>query len=114
MKEIHIFNKEGSAGIDVKVPSASYPCDIDLGKCVHRRSPKHGRQIAGGNTVILTENQCSETSEGSGQSVAQSVTLTAMGNLEHEQPPIEQRSWSIGSQVYPKKDSLVDTACRKT
>ena len=42
-----------------------------------------------------TCNQSNETSEGSGEPVAQDVTLMAKGDLEHEQPPIQERSWSI-------------------
>ena len=52
------------------------------------------RQIAAIGTVIQTDYQYKETSEGSGEPVAQGVTLTK-GNLEHENLPLQGRSRSI-------------------
>ena len=75
-----MFNKEGSAGIDVKVPSTSnrekliweHPRTEEVQKC---------RQIAAISTVILMEKKlCNETSEGSGKLVAQNVTWIAYGD----------------------------------
>ena len=94
IKERHIFNKEGSACIDVKVPSTSDP-EILIWVDARTEEFQNCRQIAAINTVILTEHQSNQTSQGSGKPVAQNVTLKAKGNFEHEQPPIQGRSWSI-------------------
>ena len=94
IKEIHVFNKEGSSGTDVKVPSTSNP-ELLIWVNVCTEEVHNCRQIAAIKTVILTENQSNETSEGSGKLVAQNVKLIAKGNLEHEQPPIQGRSWSV-------------------
>ena len=59
-KELNMFNKEGSAGIDVKVPSTDNPekviwviaCTEEVQCC---------RQIAAINTVMVMENQNNET-----------------------------------------------------
>ena len=89
-----MLNKEGSAGIDVKVPSTS---NLEILTWVNActEEVQHCRQIAAIKTVILTENQSHETLEGSGKLVAHNVKLKAKGILEHEQPPIQGRSWSI-------------------
>ena len=78
----------------MKVPSASTPeiliwvsaCTEEVQKC---------RQIAAINTVILTDNQNDETSEGSGEPVSQGVTLIAKEDLEQEHLPIQGTNWSI-------------------
>ena len=95
IKEIHIFNKEGSECIDLKVPSTSDP-EILIWVDARTEEVQNCRQIAAIKTVILTEHQSNQTSEGSGKLVAQSVKLKAKGNLEHEheQQPIPGRSWS--------------------
>ena len=94
MKEIHICNKEGSAGTDGKVPTKSKP---EILTWVHARTEEvqNSHQIAAINTVILTENLSNETSEGSGKPVAKNGTLIVKGHLEYEHPPIQGRSWSL-------------------
>ena len=88
------FDMERCLGMDVKVPSTGNPetlvwvnaCTDEVQNC---------RQIAAINTVIPTENKNGETSEDSREPVAQIVTLIAKGKIEHEQPPIHGRSWSV-------------------
>ena len=94
IKETRVFNKEGSAGIDVKVESISNP-EILIWVNACTEEVQNCREIAAIKTLILTENRSNETSEGSGKLVAQNVKLQAKGNLEHEQPPIQGRSWSM-------------------
>ena len=78
----------------MKVPSTSTPeilicvnaCTEEVQKC---------RQIAAINTVILTDSQNDETSEGSGEPVSQGVTLIAKEDLEQEHLPIQGTNWSV-------------------
>ena len=86
-----MFNKAGSGGIDGKVPSTSNP-EILTWVNLRTEEVQNCRQIAAINTVILSENQSNETSQGLGKLA---VKVTAKGILEHEQPPIQGRSWSI-------------------
>ena len=61
------------------------------------------------------EIKSNQASAGPGKPVAQNITLLARTNLEHEQPPIQGRSWSTVprsrdppdkcSQFYPKRQS---------
>ena len=71
---------------------------------MHLRSPEC-RLVAAINAVILTGSQSNETSEGSGQPVAHDVTLIAKGNHEHEQPQVQEKSWSTvpWSRDFPGK-----------
>ena len=86
-----MFNKEGSSGIDVKVPSTSDPeMLVWVNACTDQVQNCH--QIAASNSVILRENQSNETSESSREPVAKDVTLIAKGDLEQEHLPSEQRS----------------------
>ena len=94
IEEIFMFNKEGSSGIDVKVPS-TYDHEILTWVNACTEEVQTCLQIAAINTVILTENHSNETSEGSGEPAAQKVTLKAKGNFEHEQPPNQGTVWSI-------------------
>ena len=86
--------QEGSAGTDVKVPSTSN-FEILIWVNAFTDEVQHCRQIAAINTVILTENQNNETSEGPGEPVAPSVTLIAKGDLEQEHLPTQRQTWSI-------------------
>ena len=52
-------------------------------------------QIAAINTVILIENKNNERSESPGEPVAKEITLIAKGDLEQEQLPIQDKSWSF-------------------
>ena len=78
IKEIHVFNKEGSSGTDVKVPSISNP-EILIWVNVCTEEVHNCRQIAAIKTLILTENQSTETSGGSGKLVAQNVKVDSEG-----------------------------------
>ena len=85
-KEIHIFDKEGSAGIDVKVPSTdNLEMLVWVNACTD--DVQNGRQIVATGTVTLIENQSDETSQSSGQRAAQGVTLKAKWDLEREHLP---------------------------
>ena len=66
IKDIHIFNKEGSAGVDVKVPSTRNP-EILIWANARTDEVQTCRQTTATKTFILTENQSNETSEGSGK-----------------------------------------------
>ena len=69
----NFFNKEGSVGIDVKVPRTSnLERLISVNACAEE--VQNCRQITAINTVILTERQSNETSE-------------AQGNLWHRTSP---------------------------
>ena len=77
------------------------------------------RHTVATNTVILTENQNNETSEGSGGFVPQGVTLTGQGDLEQEHLSIKERSWSRdlpgdAQSGFFQKDSLVHKATKKS
>ena len=71
------------------------PWDVDLGECVHRRSSNIVVRLQQSVRSFWQKIKSSETSEGSGQLAAQDVPLIAKGSLEHEQPPVQERSWSI-------------------
>ena len=75
----------------MKVPSTGNP-EILTWVNLRTEEVRNCRQIAAINTVILSENQSNETSQGL---VKLAVKVTAKGNLEHEQLPIQGRSWSI-------------------
>ena len=90
-----MFNKEGSAGIDVKVPSTN-----DREKLIweHARTEEvqKCRQIAAISTVILMEkNYAMRRPKAQGNLWHRTSQWTANGNLEHEQPPIQGSIWSI-------------------
>ena len=78
IKEINVFNKEGSAGTDVRVPSTSNPeiltwfnaCTEEVQNC---------RQIAAISRVILTGNQSNETSKGSGKPCSTECHIDSQG-----------------------------------
>ena len=105
IKERHIFNKEGSAGlgIDVKVSSTS-----NLEILIWGNARTEEVQIV----FIPTEHQSSETSEGSGELVAQNVKLIKRESLSMT---IRQFKEEVGpshahkifqkcrSQVYPTR-----------
>ena len=76
IKELSIFNTEGNVDIDVKVPSTSKP-EILMWVNACTEEVQHCCQIAEINTVILTQNQNNETSEGSRKPVAQGVNLAS-------------------------------------
>ena len=77
---------------------------------------KSCRQIAAIQTVILTENQNSESSEGSGEDAAQGVTMIAKRDFEQVHLPIEGLKSSSRKDAVRliQKDSLVYKARRKT
>ena len=83
----------------VKVQSTSNP-EIFIWVNTSTEEVQNCRQIAAMNTVILTENQSNETSEGTGKFVAQHVTLKAKGNLVHVQQPIQ------GTGALPWRDYI--------
>ena len=91
IKEINLFSKEWSSGIDVKVPSMSNS-EILIWVNAWAEEVPHCRQIAAINAFILIENQNNEASE---ELVAKGVTLIAKGDLEQEHLPSLKSSWSI-------------------
>ena len=113
-----MFNKEGSAGLDVKVPSTSQPV-ILVWVNARTEEVQNCRQIAATNTVILRENQSNETSEGSGEPVAQNVTLTAKGANANSRKMLVccftlKRSAKNVAVRFIQQDSQVDEARWKT
>ena len=90
----YIFKQEGSAGINVKVPSTSKPEKLmKVNACTDE--VQNGRQIAAINTVTLTENANNETVEGPGKPAAAGGTLIAKGDFQQEHLPIQRSTWSV-------------------
>ena len=93
IKEIYIFNKEGSSGIDVKLPSAKHP-EMLVWVSTLTDEVENCRQIAAISIVILKENQSNEKPDSTGEPATKGVTLKAKGDLEQEHLPIHERTWS--------------------